>query len=125
MGVDARRIGAAEAERALHERRTVATTGPLLQVSAVGVPVGAPLPAGRLVRVQLTAARTTPLKRVRLVGPTGTLQTWELSPGRPTLDVQLIAPELPWVLAIAEGDEAAPPLHPEPPWAITSPLFVP
>lgn len=124
VGEDERRMGGVDAERAVHERRTVASNGPLLLLQRPSPAPGGPLPQGRWARLRLRCPTTTRVSRVALIGPAGELASWAVNPGRPSLDVSLVLPDVPWVIAIAEGADATPPLQPEPPWAMSSPLML-
>ena len=127
-GVDRRTMPFVEADRALSYRRTMATTGPLVQLSLVAPAPDAPPRGGRSVQVRVTAPDWMPVDHAALIGPEGeVLAEWNL--GSPLnaerLDVEVdLPPDTTWVLATAWSDRTAPPLQDSPPWTITSGLFV-
>lgn len=125
-GLDRSRSAQVDAERALLERRTIATTGPLLRLSVDGFPTGSTLPGrplGRVAHLEVWAPTWMPVDRVELVGEGGVVESWTL--GAPTdalrLEVDVVLPASGgWLLATAEGDSTVELLQDEPPWAITS-----
>lgn len=125
-GVDRRAHAEIDAERALAERRTLATTGPWLRLRIDDAPPGgqAWLHTGSTARITVDAPVWMPLDHVALVGPGGEeLARYALSepldPRR--LDIEVPLPlDLPWVMAIAWSDRTAPPLQDSPPWVATS-----
>lgn len=109
--------------------RTTATNGPRARLTVDGQGPGGLVPWGRLhhVRLVVEAPSWMPLSHAALIGPGQTsLADWSLEGAEPTrLDVSLdLALPEGWVLAVAWGDEAVPPLLAEPAWAITSPVWV-
>jgi hypothetical protein len=121
LGVPPDQLSANAAERALLQRQTVASNGPLLLLR-----MGRGGPAGELgLRVQLVCPPTTPIDRVALVGSEGEIAVWQVNPDNPELDAWAPIPAGRWVLATASGEAARPPLQLSPPWAATSALWLP
>ncbi len=124
-GVNRRTMAQVEAERALLERRTVATTGPLVRLSVQQdtPPLGEDIPPP-IASLSVHAPTWMPVEHVALVGPGGAvLQEWSLGSPLDALRLQVdveLDPELPWVLAMAWSDRTVPDLQATAPWAVTS-----
>jgi hypothetical protein len=112
-----------EYESALLAGRTVATTGPLIELFVDGQPPGA-LVSGRgprVVDLQLWAPRDQAIEGLVLVVDGVEIERWDLSdlvePER--LDVQRRVFSERYVLAWAWGPSGVP----ESPWAVTAPVW--
>jgi hypothetical protein len=115
-----------DVERALLSGSTVATNGPRLVLEVDGAPPGSLiLKRGPVrARVRVEAPRWIPLTGAALYGSGGRLiALWTVSDGTPRLDATAVLLPGDWVVAACWGDEANPPLQPEPAWAITSPVW--
>ncbi len=127
-GTDPAAFSEVDAQAAIFEARTVATTGPLLTLRVEdALPGGniADLPLRRtLLRVE--APRWIPLTHAALIGPEGELVRWELPDDEALrLEAELsLDPALDWVLAVAWGSETNPPVVESPAWAATSAIFL-
>jgi len=125
-GVDRRAHAEVDAERALTERRTLATTGPWLRLRVDGAAPGQQVwgHIGTTARITVDAPVWMPLDHVALLGPGGMeVDRWSLSepldPRR--LDVEVSVPlDLPWVMAVAWSDRTSSPLQDVAPWVATS-----
>lgn len=129
-GVDRRTMAQVDAERALLEHRTMATTGPFVRLRIDGhAPGGQVLPAlRREAELTIDAPLWMPVDHAALLGPEGEVVVqWDL--GAPVdarrLDTTVRLPDdLPWVVAVAWSDRTAPPLQEVPPWTVTSAIFL-
>ncbi|HCH63066.1 MAG: hypothetical protein CL927_11260 [Deltaproteobacteria bacterium] len=129
-GVDRRTMAPVDAERALHERRTMATTGPFVRLNVSGEPLDdirldrSP----RQVHIEVHAPLWMPVDEVAIVGPGGEIiAEWSLGAAIDTqrLDAQVELPDdLPWVVATAWSDRTVPDLQEAPPWTVTSAIVL-
>ncbi len=128
-GVDRRTMSRADGERALLERRTMASTGPFIRLRVDGFAPGGTLleETARVAKIEVHAPKWMPVDHVALLGPEGTVVEWR--PGN-ALDVRRLQAEvalprdLPWVVAVAWSDNTVPELQEAPPWAVTSAIFL-
>ncbi len=131
VGVDRAQHAPADAERALLERRTVATNGPLVVVTPEpSLPaVDRPYAGGHRVRVIVTAPQWMQLDNVALIGPSGnTLADWTLGdPIDPIrLDTTVTLPAgTSWVMGVVTTESDFLGLvQSAPAWAVGSPVFL-
>jgi len=120
---------AVDAEAALVEGRTTATNGPriVLRVRDQGPGGEIELTGTPVISLRVEAPSWMPLSGAALIGTGGQeLARWALSGTEPTrLDTTVQTPLAPgWVLAVAWGDDDAPPLLDAPAWAVTSPVWI-
>ena len=125
-GVNRKTMSPNDAQRALLDRRTMATTGPFVRLQIGLAPPGDPAiePATRIAEVEVHAPLWMPVDHVALLGPGGEpVAEWSLGTAVDTQRLQTsvaLDPELAWVIAVAWSDETVRLLQEEPPWTVTS-----
>ena len=125
-GVNRKTMSPIDAERALLDRRTMATTGPFVRLRVdLEPPTDATIePETRIAELEVHAPLWMPVDHVALLGPGGEpVAEWSLGTAVDTQRLQTsvaLDPDLAWVVAVAWSDETVPFVQEQPPWTATS-----